>query len=118
MLGKNVPMWAAICLVLITTISTASIVWTLTSLKVIRGTAFVEYKGDIRVDDFKFVSDKEVSVTISTNFSPTPACTITISGAGILGSKTISAGWSSPYTVVVPFTGTLSEGTMIIEVTT
>lgn len=104
-------------LVLITTVSMASIVWTLTSLKVIRGTAFVEYKGDIKVDDFKFVSDTEVSVTISTNLSPTPACTITISGAGISGSKIISAGWSSPYTVVIQFTGTLAGGTMIIEIT-
>jgi len=116
--GRKVPIWSVICLILIVAVSSAAITWALTSIKIIRGIALVEYKGDIKVEDFKFISDKEVSVTISTTLSSTPACTITISGAGISGSKTISAGWSSPYTVTIPISGTLTEGTITIEITT
>ena len=115
---KKIPVWIVICLVIVSIISSAAITWALTSLKVIRGVALVEYKGDIKVEDFKFVSENEIAVTISTTLSSTPSCTIRISGAGISGSKTISAGWSSPYTVIIPFSGTLTEGTITIEITT
>ena len=116
--GKKIPVWAVICLILVASLSSAAITWALTSMKIIRGIALVEYKGDIKVEDFKFISDDEVSVTISTTLSSTPSCTIKVSGAGISGSKTISAGWSSPYTVTIPISGTLTEGTITIEITT
>jgi hypothetical protein len=94
------------------------LVWALTSLKVIRGISLVEYRGDIEIVDFRFLSDTAVAVTIRTYVSPTPACTITVSGAGISGSKSIAAGWASPMTVIIPITGTLTPGTITIEITT
>jgi hypothetical protein len=108
----------AICLIVIVALSSATLVWALTSLKVIRGTSFVEYRGDIETIDFRFVSDTDIAVTIRTNVSPTPSCTITVSGAGISGSKSITAGWTSPMTVTIPITGTLASGTITIEITT
>jgi len=83
----KIPAWSVICLVVAVAFSSAAITWALTSLKVIRGVALVEYTGDIKVEDFKFVSENEIAVTISTTLSSTPSCTIRISGAGISGSK-------------------------------
>jgi hypothetical protein len=117
-MGRQIPVWATICLIAVVALSSAMFVWALTSLKVIRGTSFVEYRGDIEIVDFKFVSDTAVAVTIRTNVSPTPSCTITVSGAGISGSKSIAAGWPSPTTVTIPITGALTSGTITIEITT
>jgi hypothetical protein len=114
---KQMSIWMVVCLIVIVALSSAMLVWTLTSLKVIRGTSFVEYRGDIEIIDFKFVSDTTIVVTIRTSVSPTPSCTIIVSGAGISGSKSIAAGWTSPMTVTIPITGTLTSGTITIEVT-
>lgn|GEM_PF-2638381 len=114
---RQIPVWVAISLLVIVALSSTTLVWTLISLKVIRGTSFVEYRGDIEIIDFKFVSDTAVAVTIRTNISPTPSCTITISGAGISGSQSITTGWASPMTNTIPITGTLTSGTITIEIT-
>ena len=115
-MGKSIPLWAVAVLAVTLAASSAVLTWALTTMKIIHGTAFVEYRGDIEIVDFKFISDTEVSVTISTNISPAPACTIIISGAGISGSKTIQPGWQPPLTVTIPITGTLTEGTITIEI--
>jgi len=103
---KKVPVWMAICLMVIVALSSATFVWALMSLKVIRGASFVEYKGDIKIIDFRFVSDTAIAVTIRTNISPTPSYTITVNGAGISGSQSIAAGWASPMAVIIPTAGT------------
>jgi len=95
---------------------TAVSVWAITTLKTIHGTALVIYAGDITVEDFKFESDTGVLVTISTTLTSKPACIINVSGAGISGSASVSAGWSSPSTITVPITGMLTSGTITIEV--
>ena len=116
-MSKKVSLWIVIVLMSATAISSATLLWALTSLKVIHGTAVVDYRGDITIQDFKFISDTEVLVTISSSLSSKPQCTISVSGAGIFGSKSISSGWSSPLTTTLTISGALSEGTITIEVT-
>lgn len=104
-------------LMVVVGLASATTTWAAITLKTIRGTALVVYKGDVTIEDFKFVDDDTVSVTISTTASPTPACMITIGGAGISSAKNIQSGWASPLTVDVTITGALTEGTITIEVT-
>ena len=113
---KQFSLLTVLVLVAIAISITAVSVWTISTLKTIHGTAFVGYADDITIEDFKFADDNTVSIIISTSLSPTPTCTIRIDGAGISGSKAVSSGWSSPYTVSVPITGTLTSGTITIEI--
>ena len=116
MMKKQISLLTVLILVSVAVSITAVSVWAITTLKTIHGTALVVYAGDITVEDFKFKSDTSVLVTISTTLASKPACIINVSGAGISGSASVSAGWSSPSTITVPITGTLTSGTITIEV--
>jgi hypothetical protein len=116
MLNKQISLVTVFILLVAAITVTAVSVWAITALKTIHGTALVIYSNDITVTDFKFVGANIVSITMSTSASPTPACTIRVSGAGISGSLAVPLGWSSPYTSDMPITGTLTTGTIVIEV--
>lgn len=115
-LKKPVPRWFAICLIAITLVC-VSYASSITILKTIHGTASVHYIGDITITDFKFISSTKVEVTLETA-SPI-ACQITISGAGISGTVSVTPGeWSGTSLVkTITITGTLVEGEIVIEVT-
>jgi len=86
-------------------------------LKTIHGTAVVKYVGDVAITGFTFLNDTAVEVDLYASKTINVECTIVVSGAGISGTQTVTAGWSGPVTKVVTISGTLMAGTIVIEVT-